>query len=592
MSEHQSKFLGSAKLVALCTLLSRITGLARDMVMNFAYGQGWVQDAFNYGFQVPNLFRRLFGEGALAAVFIPVFTDVLEKKGKERGWELLGRVAGLMTLVLTVLLVVLEGIVLVVYQFSDGAALTNLQIGLTAVMLPFMVGVCIVALFSSILNVMHHFTVPALMPIVLNVVNIIGVTTVGPLFFGPKIENQVYGVAICVLASSLIQLPFLIPTMRKYGVKLRLSLQYRDEDFRAIIRGFLPILLGQGILLFNVFFDAQLCTYMTRGPGMPETFTLWGMTLRYPLEQGALSAVTNAQRLYQFPLGVLAISLATAAFPMFSRFASREDMSGLRGAFAQAMRMAIFVGMPSGLLMVVLREPIVTLLFEHGRFNHAATVRAAEVLYWYGLGMAAFCCQHILLRGFWSLKDTLTPMWISCGLVVVNATMNVALLWWAGEAAFGISTMVTSFMHVVISSQLLRRRMGGRIGATELMVSALKTLAATIAAGAAAYFAMEGLMKTGVIDMSRYLRDPALVFGPAAAAGIVFLVGSKLLKMDELGWVLARGTKAGASISGFPVEAVGAANVQEAGASALVDPTTAIPTATDQPSDDSVRKKK
>ncbi|HWL92619.1 MAG TPA: lipid II flippase MurJ, partial [Phycisphaerae bacterium] len=235
-SNLQARFLGSVRLVAFCTLLSRVTGLARDMVMNHAYGQGWVQDAFNYGFQVPNLFRRLFGEGALSAVFIPIFTDVLEKKGEPSAWRLLGRVAGIMTLVLTLLLVLLELIALAVYLLCDGRAMTVLQVGLTAVMLPFMVGVCLVALFSSILNCLHHFTIPALLPIVLNALNIIGVTTIGPMFFGPRIENQVYGVALCILASSIVQLFMIFPTLRRYGVYFKLSLDTRDEDLRAILR--------------------------------------------------------------------------------------------------------------------------------------------------------------------------------------------------------------------------------------------------------------------------------------------------------------------------------------------------------------------
>ncbi len=540
MPEQPSRFLGSARLVAICTLCSRITGLARDMVMNHAYGQGWVQDAFNYGFQIPNLFRRLFGEGALAAVFIPVFTDVLERKGRPAAWILLGRVAGIMTLVLTVLLIVLELIALVVYLYAGGGTMSTLQIGLTAVMLPFMVGVCLVALFASILNCLNHFTLPALLPIVLNTLNIIGVTTVGPMFFGEQIERQVYGVALCVLASSVVQLVMIFPTLRRFGVHFRFSLARDDEDLRTILRLFIPVMLGQGVLLFNVFFDAQICTMLTRGPGDPASFSVLGMTLDYPLEEGAFSAVTNAQRLYQFPLGVLAISLATAAFPLFSRFATRNDLNGLRQALAVAMRLAIFVGLPSGFLMVVLREPIITLLFQHGRFGPEQTTRAAEVLFWYGLGMSAFCCQHILLRGFYSLKDTLTPMWVSCWLVAVNAVLNVVLLWWMRESAFGISTAVTSFLHVAISTHLLRRRMRGRIGATAIAASTIKATVATVLACTAAYFLLNELASLGVGRLSRLPRDIVTVFGPAAAAGLVFVAVAGLLRMEELGWIFRR----------------------------------------------------
>ena len=223
MARQHARFLGSARLIAVCTLFSRVTGLARDIIMNHIYGQGWVQDAFNYGFLIPNLFRRLFGEGALAAVFVPVFTDVLAKDGKARAWVLLGRIAGLMVLVLSALLIVVELGTLVVYWVSDGGggAMRGLQIGLTALMGPFMVGVCLVALFSSILHCLQHFTAPALLPIVLNIMLIIGATVVGPLF-GESLERQVYGVGLCVIVASVIQLTLILPVLRRQGVSFKL----------------------------------------------------------------------------------------------------------------------------------------------------------------------------------------------------------------------------------------------------------------------------------------------------------------------------------------------------------------------------------
>jgi len=510
--------------------------------MNHIYGQGWVQDAFNYGFLVPNLFRRLFGEGALAAVFVPVFTDVLTTDGRTRAWLLLGRIAGLMVLVLSALLILVELGALAVYLVSDGGgAMRGLQIGLTAVMAPFMVGVCLVALFASILHCLQHFTVPALLPIVLNVMIILGAVVVGPLF-GASIERQVYGVGLCVIAASAIQLSLILPVLRRQGVSFRLSMDRDDADLRRMGRMFLPVLLGQGVLLFNVFFDAQICTMLTQGPGDPAAFSILGHEIAYPLQRGALSAVTNAQRLYQFPLGVLAISLATAAFPTFSLYAAQADMPRLRSAISQSLRLAIFVGLPSGLILLILGRPIVALLFEHGRFGPAESLRAANVLRWYGLGMTAFFCQHIVLRGFYCLKDTLTPMWISCWLVVLNVVLNVTLIWHPAirEAAFGISTSITSFLHVGVSVWLLRRRLGGRMGARVIAASAIKTLVATVAAGFAAW----GLHAwTTGLDLTRlgYTVVGAIqVFVPLAAAVGAFLLVAVALRMKEPGWLLTR----------------------------------------------------
>jgi len=539
----ERRLFGSAKVIAACTLLSRVTGLARDIVLNAHFGQGWVQDSFNYGFQIPNLFRRLFGEGALAAVFVPQFTEVLDRDGKPAAGVLLGRVCGLLVLVLSALTIVLELGVAAIWYFAPGEAMRRLMLGLTGVMLPFMISICLVAVFSSILNCLHHFTVPALAPIVLNVCNILGVLVVGPAM-SARLDVQVYGVALSVVAASVLQIVLVLPVLRAYGISFRPSLDWGDPTVRRMMRTFVPIMIGQGVLLLNVYLDSQVCTLLTRGPKQPETFSIAGRTVRYPLSQGALSAVNNAQRLYQFPLGVLAISLATAAFPLLSRHASRGDMPAMRRATGSALRMAVFEGLPAGLMMIVLAQPIVALLFQYQKFGAAATERASWVLAWYGIGMWAFCGQHIVTRGFYSLKDTLTPMWIGCGLVLLNQALNLTLVWHPRirEAAFGISTSITASLQVAIGLWILRQRMGGRIGARELTRSFARTLAAGAIAAGAALGVLWWARGVGSLAGLSIAARAARVFLPMGAAGLVYLAAAKAMRMREVEWLLGRAT--------------------------------------------------
>jgi putative peptidoglycan lipid II flippase len=538
---QDSRYLGSARIIAVCTVVSRITGMIRDITVNHVYGQSAIQDAFNYGFQIPNLFRRLFGEGALSAVFVPTFTEVLDQRGRPAAWLLLGRVAGLMALFLVMLTVVLTLGALAVWMWLPGDPMRTLQAGLTAAMMPFMISVCLLALFSSILNCVHHFTAPALMPVVLNVMMIAGALWIGPLF-GKALDVQVYGLAVSVLIASVIQLITVFPVLRRHGIQFRWSLDRSDPDVRRIGRIFLPVLVGQGILLFNVFFDTQLCTFLTRGPGQPETRSVLGVEFAYPLTAGALSAVTNAQRLYQFPLGVLAISLATAALPLFSLYASRGDMAGLRYSLGQSVRLAIFEGLPSGVVMIVLAEPIIAMLFEHGRYDHTATLRAVAVLRWYGIGMAAFCCQHMVIRGFYSLKDTMTPMWISCYLVILNAAMNLVLVWHPAirEGAFGISTSTTAILNVVISMWLLRRRMQGRVGATAIARSVAQTALASAVAGAVAWLLLSCVERLNLRGLGATGGRVVEVFVPLIGCMLVYLAVARILRMEELREVLSR----------------------------------------------------
>lgn len=538
---NDSRFLGSARTIAACTLLSRITGLARDIVLNRAFGQGWVQDAFNYGFLIPNLFRRLFGEGALSAVFIPTFTDVLDKEGRPAAWTLLGRVSGLVALLLTITTILLECAAMAIHWLAPGGEMRQLQLGLSAIMLPFMISICMLAILSSILNCIGHFTAPALVPIVLNVMNIFGVLVVGPRL-GPALEQQVYGVAWSVLVASILQLIMLLPVLKAHGVVWRPTLKADDPHVRQMSRMFLPVVLGQGVLLFSVFLDAQICTFLTRGPTDPPTFTLLGASLDYPLREGALSAVNNAQRLYQFPLGVLAISLATAAFPLFSLYGSRQDYGGLRDALAQSLRVAVFEGLPCGVVLVLLAEPIIALLFQYGRFGPDAAARAAWVLKWYALGVPAYCCQQILIRGFYSLKDTLTPMWIGCGLVALNLGINVGLLWNPGirEAAFGIGTAVTALLHVLISVWLLRRRLHGRIGGRSILGALVRTTIASAVAAAAALVVLRWTSTFDLAAMAVLLRRAVPVFAPLGAAVVAYFATALLLRMPEVSWLLPR----------------------------------------------------
>lgn len=465
MARH-GKVLSSAIGIGVCTLLSRVTGLLRDMLLVQSFGLGWVFDAFNYGFLIPNLFRRIFGEGALAAVFVPTFSRTLERRGRENAWELLARTIGLLSLTLTTIVVVLEVAVLVAWFVLVGGAddpdspFRHLLLALTALMLPVMLTVCLLALLSSILNCLHSFVPPALTPVILNIFMITGILMVGPWLSDSDPAIQIYAVAISVVAAGVAQILFLIPFLRRHGVRLGFRVDWRDPEVRRMIGLMAPVALGQGVLLFGVFLDAQMCVLLMRGVDGEATGSFLGLTFAYPLEPGALSAITVAQRLYQFPLGVLGISLAVAALPTLSQLAARADWVGWAREGRSALRLTIFLGLLAGALMIVLAEPIVQLLFEYRRFDAQDTPRAARLLACYGFGMWAFCAQHIVLRGFYSLGDVVTPLKISCFLVPVNIAISLSLVWFEGvrEAAFGIATSTTSTLTVVFGLIVLQRR--------------------------------------------------------------------------------------------------------------------------------------
>lgn len=531
--------ISSAKWIAICTLLSRVAGMARDMALIQVFGAARVLDAFNYAFQIPNLFRRLFAEGAMSAVFVPVFSSTLEREGPQGAWALLGRTLALLTSVLVAVVVVLELVVLAVWLFvplpdvarADAAgqpAARALLLALTAIMLPFMITICILALLSSILNVLGSFVPAALAPLVLNVGMIAGILLLGPALSRTRPEVQIFGVALSVLAGGALQLALLVPALRRRRVRVGWRFDPRHPTVRRMLALMAPVVLGQGVLLIGVFLDTQICWLLTHVKGEPATGRLFGLTFAYPLREGALSVLSVVQRLYQFPLGVLAISLAVAALPTFSRLAARGDWAAWSAEVRSSLRLVLFAGLIAGAMMALLAEPIVRLLFEYRRFDSADTGRAARVLACYGAGMWAFCVQHIVLRGYYSVGDVRTPLKISCVLLPLNLLLSFVLVWLepVREAAFGLSAALTGSLNVIVGLALLERRTGARLVDRSVVTAGVRMLVA-----AALSVALVWVVRPWV-------------FGSAACSQLVATVGA---------WVGGGEAGAGASALGLEV---------------------------------------
>ena len=545
MSANRS-IVSSAKLIALCTLTSRITGLARDILLAQAFGLGWVQDAFSYAFQFPNLFRRLLGEGAMAPVFVPTFTGTLEREGREAAWRLLARTLALMTITLAALIVTIAIIIALIWHTFPGdpgkLEARHLLLWLTALMLPFMLTICVLALFSSILNCVGSFVPAALAPVVLNVCMIIGIAWLGPTLHPGDLAGQVNVVALTVVVAGVLQILFILPVVRAHGVRLGWRLETGDPAVKRMLRLLPPVALGQGVLAFGVFLDAQICALLTHVEGTPATVSVLGWTFAYPLKEGALSAVTYAQRLYQFPLGVLVISLATAALPAFSRLATRQQWPAWTAEVRRSLRLAVFEGILAGTMIIVLGEAIVRFLFEYGHFTAEHTARTNHVLLFYGVGLWAFCAQHIVLRAFYSLGDVRTPLLISATLLPINVGLNLGLVWVSGirEAAFAMSSCTTSTLAVVIGVFLLQRRVGARLLDASTVVAIVKMLIA----GAAAAGVMVVLHPwwVGVVAPvgEGVLARGCETLGLLAAGGGAFLLVAGMLRSGELQWLFTR----------------------------------------------------
>ena len=500
--------------IAGLTTISRVFGMLRDMAFAHFFGAGWLMTAWTMGFKVPNLARRLFGEGAASASFIPVYSEELHNN-PEQARQLANTVVSVVFVILAAIVLIGEVLILCYYGFFETRTGPRLGLLLCSIMLPYMICICIVAILAGILNVHRHFATPAASPIVLNIC-IIG----GILFSGWVLkiepERQVFFVAAAVLVAGLAQIAIQIPSLRASGVSIRPAWNIHSKAFKKIIILMGPMILGLTVTQLNTLADdiIALCFMNEQGD---------------PLSYGAPSYLYYAQRLYQFPLGVLGISLATAIFPVMSSDAARKDFAALSNTIARGIKGAVFVAIPATAGIFLVARPLVSAVFEHGHFTSADTPIVAWTLSFYAMGLSGYFLQQVTTRAFYSMQDSKTPARSAMLAVVANIILNLTLIWYLGTAGLAAATAACSYLQVIILVTVLRKRLGSVI-LDGLPVTLIKTLAATAL-----------MLLTGIIIMILMRNMPAerwfdvlrlAVVVPSAVG--VYTLAAKLLHIEML----------------------------------------------------------
>ncbi len=516
---EREHFFSSAKVVAGITLVSRVFGLFRDMGVT-SLGANRLTDAYGLAFQIPNLFRRLFGEGALSSAFVPVFTDTNEKDGFEKASKLLANAMALLAVFLLAIMLLVE-IVFVVIALLPGPADRQFLMLMATIMFPYMVTVCLLALGSAALNCRGHFAFPAAAPIIFNIVGIIAAWWVAPILKG-NLSGQLVIVAFSVVIAGFIQLIAVLWLLRKSGFSIRVRLSPIEPGIVPIIKLLMPVLLGLGFLQISELLATIISWNLTATAATPD-INIFGWVLHKPLTPGVITRVNAARALYQFPMGVLAISLGVAVFPLLTRYAARNDIVNLRDSINRALRLALMEGIATGVGLYILAEPIVKVIYARRNFSPADAAQAAFVLQMYVLGMWAYCSYQIIARAFYSMKDTTTPLRVSCVLVVVNLLMLVTMIWipWLGAGAFGLSTTITFAINAVVLTCLLRKRLG-LFGGRKILASVIRGIIAAAVMSAVIYLLL-WLMK----DMRNWIVVAVCVpVGTVVFVGTAWLLGS------------------------------------------------------------------
>lgn len=500
--EHRGRLVRSASAITPLTLLSRVTGYLRDKVIAATLGAGMRTDAFFVAFRIPNMLREIIGEGAMSSAVIPVYAGVSRERSEEEARAFLSRVAGTFALILTGLTVL--GIAaspwlvnLLAPQFHREPGKFELTVLLNRWLFPYILLVSLSALCQAVLNAHHRFALPAAAPILLNVALILAA-----LFLSPRLAEPTYGLAAGVLAGGLLQIGIQVPQLLRLRAVGRPRLGWSDPAVRSVLLLMTPRLFAYGINTVNTVVSTRFAA---------------------GLGDASVSHLYYANRLKELVLGGFAVSVATAILPLLSRQALEESREPFKESLAFGLRLIAFVTVPASVGLIVLREPIVRVLFQGGRFGPSDTAATAAALSTLAAGLFFFAGVRVLVPAFYALQSTTLP--VVAALADASAFILLCALWTRplGLAGIGLAASAAAGVNVTILLAALRRREGPLRG---------RAIAASLARIAAASAAMGGLLW----GASRFV-DPAGIAG-WRGAGILTIV---IAAAAAFYWGAARG---------------------------------------------------
>jgi putative peptidoglycan lipid II flippase len=506
---HRRRIALNTAIFSIATGLSRIAGLVREIVAARFYGTTGAASAFTLAFQVPNLIRSLFADAALSAAFVPVFTELLEHKKRREALNLAGALFGLILAVLgviTLIFMALAGVIIPVFTSPDFTPqLDALAVGLSRVLFPILILLGLNGLLVGILNAYDHFAIPAISPLVWNVVIIAGMVGLRPLFHG---DDQLYAYAIGVLAGTLVQFAMAVPPLRRVGFDLKISTRWRDPRIRQVLRLMLPVTIGLGLINFNVMINT---------------------VLGFRVSEEAPAAIDRAFRIYMLPQGMFSVAIATVLFPAISRLAARRDYDGLRHTSANGVRQIGLLLIPAAAATLALATPITRLVYQGGTFDAQSTDQVSEALFWFSFSLPFAGANLMLTRTFFSLQQPWTPTGMGGATLLINLVVSAALYGPFGIGGIVIGTAVASAAMTIGQAFFLRRRLGGiELGTT--LAAVARMLVAAAALGVTAYLVWRGLDE--LLGRTR-LAQLISVGGGLLAGSTVYAIGVHLLKVPE-----------------------------------------------------------
>ena len=505
----------AAGIIGLAVMCSRLLGLAREQIFAALFGGGSAMDAFTAAFRIPNLLRDLFAEGALSTAFVTTFSKTIARGGDQAAWDLANKVATLTAVVLGILCI--AGMVFsaqLVATLAPGfdPAKAALTAQLTRIMFPFILLVSLAALIMGMLNSKNVFGMPAMASSFFNMGSIVGGVTLG-FWIDPHFgQRALIGLSIATVLGGALQLAVQLPALLRLGYRFHPNLRWRDSGVKAILLLMGPSVIAASTTQFNVLINSMFASTLGDGP------IFW---------------LSIAFRLMQLPLGLFGVALGTVTLPLLSRLVVAGQMSAFRTELARAMRLALLLTIPSTVGLMMLAEPIISVLYQHGKFNAYQAAQAAGALRFYAIGLAGYAALKVLVNAFYALDKRKTPMLVSFLAVALNLLFNWIFtfrLGW-GHRGLAFSTGCIATFNFLLLYVLMRKHLDGLESRRLLvMLGKVATAAAAlvVVCAAASYWLLaDWATQTFLIKLTALL-------GTVITGALVFAGCGLLLHIEEL----------------------------------------------------------
>jgi putative peptidoglycan lipid II flippase len=510
---EKKQILKSASIISLVTIASRILGYVRDQRIALLLGTTFAADAYVLAYRIPNLFRRLVAEGSMTASFIPVFTTYMRERTKEEVWDFANKL--FWTLALVVAIITILGMVFspfVVHLFAGKSAAGDQAVELNRIVFPYLFFVAMAALAMGILNCFHIFGLPAATPVVLNVATI--AFSIGAVW--KYFKDPATSIVVGVLVGGVLQFLMQVPALVRKGMTFKFGISFSHPAIKNVARLMIPRLFGIGIGQINLLVDTRFAT-AARMPG------------------GSLAALYLADRVMELVLGGYAIAVATAILPMMSHQAAANDYVGLKKTLTFSVRIVAFITIPAMLGLMILREPIIRVLFQHGQFMAASTRLTARALLYYAIALPGLATVKLIVPAFYSTKDTKTPVLVAAISMVINILLNILFLktWLFARVQNGgpaLATALACYFDFFALFIIFRLR-HGRLGTKEILSSFSRIFLCSTIMAVACWFAAH---YTQFTMHSRFFVQLLVFIGLLGGATALYLALAWVFRCHEI----------------------------------------------------------